>query len=38
MVSVEMIDGQWLVAPEELKVKPLITGDLPDEIQSGEDN
>lgn len=35
MVSLELVEGKWLVAPEhqELRMRPLITGELPAEIE-----
>lgn len=36
MVSLELVDGEWRVAPEhqELRMRPLITGELPEEIET----
>jgi hypothetical protein len=40
VVSLELIDGKWLIAPEyqELSMKPLITGEVPREIEVGPSN
>ena len=38
IVSIESVAGNWLIAPEhqEMKVRPLITGELPAEMDAAE--